>query len=102
MYGQIPDPSNPTRLEDAVDFRGTCSTKCPEFEMVEREIQNNIDFLECDSHGNPDPTKTVKAYRRSAAGNDQPLPSDVRTPEALMVSYYFKLAYSATETNNRI
>lgn len=82
--GLIPDPDNPTRLEDAIDFRGTCQAKCPDFEMLEREIQNGLDALEMDEEGNVDPEKAVKAYRRSAAGIDQPLPSDVRSPEALV------------------
>lgn len=44
--GTIPDPNAPTRLEDAIDFRGTCLTMCPEFEMVERDLQNGLDSLE--------------------------------------------------------
>ncbi|KAI8388507.1 SAC3/GANP/Nin1/mts3/eIF-3 p25 family-domain-containing protein [Radiomyces spectabilis] len=54
---------------------------CAAFERLEREIQNGLDLLEMDEEGNADPEKTVKAYRRSAAGNEQPLPSDVRPPE---------------------
>ncbi|KAI8874886.1 hypothetical protein K501DRAFT_297785 [Backusella circina FSU 941] len=56
---------------------------CPEFEIIEREIQNNIDAMELDENGEVDLDKMVKAYRRSAAGNEQPLPSDVRSAEAL-------------------
>ncbi|KAG1456070.1 hypothetical protein G6F56_006918 [Rhizopus delemar] len=82
--GLIPDPNTPRRLEDAIDFRGICQTKCPQFEMVERDIQNSVDRLEMDEEGNLDKNKAVKAYRRSAAGNDQPLPADVRSPEALI------------------
>ncbi|OBZ81156.1 SAC3 family protein 1, partial [Choanephora cucurbitarum] len=59
-------------------------TKCPDFEILEREIQNGLDSLEMDAYGNADKHKVVKAYRRSAAGNEQPLPSDVRTPESLV------------------
>lgn len=84
--GLLPDPSVPRRLEDAIDFVGTCQTKCPEFEIVERNLQNSLDKLELDENGNVDRDRVVKAYRRSAAGNDQPLPSDVRCPEALVVS----------------
>ncbi|CAO3624859.1 unnamed protein product [Cunninghamella blakesleeana] len=84
QQGLIPDPNAPTRLEDAIDFRGTCTTMCPEFEMIEREIQNGLDSLEMDEYGSVDPEKAVKTYRRSAAGNEQPLPSDVRTPNALI------------------
>lgn len=54
--------------------------------MVERELQNGLDTLEMDDEGNAHPDKVVKAYRRSAAGIDQPLPSDVRTPATLIVS----------------
>jgi hypothetical protein len=92
--GFIPDPNAPTRLEDAIDFRGTCQDKCPQFEMLEREIQNGLDALEMDEQGNVDPEKAVKAYRRSAAGNEQPLPSDVRSPNALIVSTCTKLKTS--------
>ncbi|KAI9031515.1 SAC3/GANP/Nin1/mts3/eIF-3 p25 family-domain-containing protein [Phycomyces nitens] len=79
----IADPNIPRRLEDAIEFRGTCQTMCPEFELVEREYQNGLDSIEMDEYGHADPYKTVKAYRRSAAGNDQPLPSDVRPPPVL-------------------
>ncbi|CAO3665687.1 unnamed protein product [Rhizopus microsporus] len=82
--GLLPDPNVPRRLEDAIDFVGTCQTKCPEFEIVERNLQNSLDKLELDEYGNVDRDRVVKAYRRSAAGNDQPLPSDVRCPEALV------------------
>lgn len=58
--------------------------------MLEREIQNGLDSLEMDDEGNLDPEKAVKAYRRSAAGIDQPLPSDVRSPEALLVCCFLK------------
>lgn len=86
--GLIPNPDEQTSLEDAIDFRGTCTLKCPEFEMLERDMQNDLDDLEKDSEGNIDPEKAVKKYRRSAAGGEQPLPSDVRTPDALNVRYY--------------
>ncbi|KAI9243827.1 SAC3/GANP/Nin1/mts3/eIF-3 p25 family-domain-containing protein [Phascolomyces articulosus] len=82
--GQIADPDIPMRLEDAIDFRGTCTSMCPAFELVEREVQNMLDNLEVDAFGNADQTKAVKRYRRSAAGNEQPLPSDVRPPTVLV------------------
>jgi hypothetical protein len=86
MDGLIPDPDAPTRLEEAVDFIGTCEDMCPEFEMLERDIQNNIDAMELNEDGEMDVSKMVKAYRRSAAGNEQPLPSDVLSADALSVS----------------
>ncbi|KAF7728825.1 hypothetical protein EC973_005451 [Apophysomyces ossiformis] len=81
--GFIADPDIPRRLEDAIEFKGTCQTMCPDFEIIEREIQHGLDALEMDEAGNADPDKMVKAYRRSAAGNEQPLPSDVRPPPVL-------------------
>ncbi|KAJ8660784.1 hypothetical protein O0I10_003427 [Lichtheimia ornata] len=81
--GLIPDPSKPMRLADAIDFRGTLQHMCSRFEQVEREVQNMLDPLEMDASGQADPKRTVKKYRRSAAGNEQPLPSDVRPPHVL-------------------
>ncbi|CEP06960.1 hypothetical protein, partial, partial [Parasitella parasitica] len=81
--GLLPDPDNPTKLNEAISFRGTCTFKCPKFEIAERDYQNLLEPFEKDENGNVDPKKCVKAYRRSAAGVEQPLPSDVRTPETL-------------------
>jgi len=86
--GLLPDPKNPTTLNEAISFRGTCVAKCPEFEIAERDYQNLLESFEKDQDGNVDPEKCVKAYRRSAAGVEQPLPSDVRTPDALIVSWF--------------
>ena len=44
--GLIDDPNTPRRLEDAIDFRGTCESMCPDFELVEREVQHMLDPLE--------------------------------------------------------
>ncbi|KAI8137919.1 SAC3/GANP/Nin1/mts3/eIF-3 p25 family-domain-containing protein [Fennellomyces sp. T-0311] len=82
--GLIDDPNTPRRLEDAIDFRGTCQSMCPDFELVEREVQHMLDPLEKDAFGHADPSKAVKRYRRSAAGNEQALPSDVRPPGVLV------------------
>ncbi|KAF1807496.1 SAC3/GANP/Nin1/mts3/eIF-3 p25 family-domain-containing protein [Mucor lusitanicus] len=98
--GLLPDPDNPTTLEEAVSFRGTCVAKCPEFEIAERDYQNLLEPFEKDQDGNVDPEKCVKAYRRSAAGVEQPLPSDVRTPEALMSTLDYLI--DETLTNNSL
>ncbi|KAI8068019.1 SAC3/GANP/Nin1/mts3/eIF-3 p25 family-domain-containing protein [Gongronella butleri] len=82
----MPDPDAPTSLAEAIDFRGTCTSMCPEFEMVERELQNGLDVLETNDDGQVDPNKAVKRYRRSAAGIEQPLPSDVRPPDVLLMT----------------
>ncbi|ORY76935.1 hypothetical protein BCR35DRAFT_353301 [Leucosporidium creatinivorum] len=82
--GLIPDPLKPMRLDQATDFLGTCIEMCPEFEREEREYQNNVDVLErYPGTSRIDPSRAVKAFHRPAAGNDQPLPSDVRPPHIL-------------------
>ncbi|KAI8443518.1 SAC3/GANP/Nin1/mts3/eIF-3 p25 family-domain-containing protein [Phakopsora pachyrhizi] len=66
---------------------------CPEFERHEREYQNNSDRWErFPGTYRINPSKAVKAFHRPAAGNDQPLPSDVRPPEILKntLDYLFK------------
>ncbi|GAA5977587.1 hypothetical protein JCM10908_005031 [Rhodotorula pacifica] len=82
--GTIPDPSKPMRLDQATDFEGTCQEMCPEWEREEREYQNNVDPLErYPGTTRIDPARAVKAFHRPAAGNDQPLPSDVRPAPVL-------------------
>lgn len=44
--GIIDDPSKPKKLEDAIDFVGTCMDMCSEYERVERTVQNLIDPIE--------------------------------------------------------
>ncbi|KAJ9121664.1 hypothetical protein QFC22_002284 [Naganishia vaughanmartiniae] len=83
--GLIADPNKPTSLEDAIEFVGQCTEMCPLFEREEREYKKNVHPLE-QKEGQPgriDPAKAVTMYHRSAAGIDQPLPSDVRTPVTL-------------------
>ncbi|CCU82540.1 80 kD MCM3-associated protein/SAC3 family protein [Blumeria hordei DH14] len=93
----LDDPNVPKKLEDAIDFKGTCSEMCPEFECITRIIDRRYDKSEKDvqpdgsySH-QPNLGKMVKALARSAAGQDAPLPSDIRTPAALRktVDYLF-------------
>ncbi|WAQ83094.1 hypothetical protein PtA15_3A461 [Puccinia triticina] len=92
--GLIPDPLKPRRLDEALPFLGTCLDMCPEFERHEREYQNNSDRWErYPGTYRIDPKKAVKAFHRPAAGNDQPLPSDVRPPGILKstLDYLFKI-----------
>lgn len=123
--GLIPDPLKPRRLDEALPFFGTCTQMCPEFERHEREYQNNTDRWERVSSARSDtfnhsasdhiwsfdsqdlllwqypgtmridPLKAVKAFHRPAAGNDQPLPSDVRPPHILKVHVIPSLAASS-------
>ncbi|KAI5476293.1 nuclear export factor [Pseudohyphozyma bogoriensis] len=98
--GILPDPTKPRRLDEAMDFVGTCDEMCPEFEREEREYQNNVDLLERYPGTNRiDPSKAVKAFHRPAAGNEQPLPSDVRPPWMLerTLDYLFHVVLPAHE-----
>ncbi|KAL0576651.1 hypothetical protein ABG067_008904, partial [Albugo candida] len=89
--GLISDPSDIKQSGDVIDPTDTCLAKCPDFEMLDGELQNNIDLLEMDENENMDHEKAVKAHREYVAGAHQPpLPSDVRSPEALAVSVYLR------------
>jgi len=44
--GLIDDPDKPRSLSDAIRFVGTCTDMCPEFEMHQREYQNNVEKWE--------------------------------------------------------
>ncbi|KAJ5397641.1 hypothetical protein N7509_005754 [Penicillium cosmopolitanum] len=106
--GHMADPDQPTSLNQAITPVGTCEGMCPEFESIERIVQKMVDKCEkvyiCImlSRPSPDPDhpcqylhpstnalqnmewKMLKRFRRSAAGYDEQLPSDIRTPKALL------------------
>jgi hypothetical protein len=44
--GLIDDPDKPRSLSEAIHFVGTCPDMCPEFEMHQREFQNNVEKWE--------------------------------------------------------
>ena len=44
--GLIDDPDKPRSLSEAIRFVGTCPDMCPEFEMHQREYQNNVEKWE--------------------------------------------------------
>ncbi|KAL9612104.1 MAG: hypothetical protein Q9167_003291 [Letrouitia subvulpina] len=84
--GLLADPDKPTTLANAITIVGTCKDMCPEFERVERILQQMVDECEKVSHP-PQPDirvpfhrRMVKRYRRPAAGNEEQLPSDIRPP----------------------
>ncbi|MCJ1353558.1 MAG: hypothetical protein MMC33_003545 [Icmadophila ericetorum] len=86
--GTLSDPSRPTRLKDAITPVGTCQELCPQFERVERIVQQMVDgsektTLEGSDTLVPDEEHMVKRFRRSAAGYDEQLPSDIRPPLVL-------------------
>ncbi|KAI9760220.1 MAG: 40S ribosomal protein S21 [Chaenotheca gracillima] len=83
----VDDPNKQRRLEDAITFVGTCKDMCPEFERAERIVWQAVDT--CEKVTGEDGTliwdemKMVKRFRRSAAGDEAQLPSDVRPPAIL-------------------
>ncbi|KAK4228277.1 SAC3/GANP/Nin1/mts3/eIF-3 p25 family-domain-containing protein [Podospora fimiseda] len=92
----IDDPEKRRRLEDALPFKGICEGMCPDFERVARIAEYDVKTEEktqaSDGSMWPDPAKMVKKFGRSAAGQDAPLPMDVRSVGALQrsVDYLFK------------
>ncbi|KAJ6169707.1 hypothetical protein N7497_002550 [Penicillium chrysogenum] len=96
--GQMADPNQPTSLNHAITPVGTCTSMCPDFERVERIVQKAVD--KCEKYYNPSTdqleimeTKMVKRFRRAAAGNDEQLPSDIRTPKTLLQTMNYLIRY---------
>ncbi|KAJ1895865.1 actin cytoskeleton and mitosis protein [Kickxella alabastrina] len=72
-------------LTEARKLVGTCMQMCPDFEREERELKKNLAPQEViPGTQKADASKTVKTFHRSAAGNEEPLPEDLRTPDALL------------------
>ncbi|KAL4967519.1 putative leucine permease transcriptional regulator (SAC3) [Aspergillus stella-maris] len=89
--GQMADPNQPMSLNKAITPVGTCTSMCPEFERVERIVQKMVDKSEKYLHPTTNTlqnmeAKMLKRFRRSAAGYDEQLPSDIRTPATLLQS----------------
>ncbi|RDL35226.1 uncharacterized protein BP5553_07157 [Venustampulla echinocandica] len=85
--GIIDDPDKPKKLSEAINFKGTCEDMCPEFEKATRIFERDVKSAEMGTSPAgtlwPDTNKMVKALARSSAGQDAPLPMDVRSPAAL-------------------
>ncbi|KAL2021513.1 hypothetical protein VTK56DRAFT_7146 [Thermocarpiscus australiensis] len=84
----IDDPEKRRKLEDALPFKGICEDMCPEFEQVSRIAEYDVKTEEKETLPDgrtmwPDPSRMVKKFARSAAGQDAPLPMDVRSVDAL-------------------
>ncbi|KAG8785247.1 hypothetical protein FRC12_017813 [Ceratobasidium sp. 428] len=89
--------SGKTRLEEAKDLVGTCPGMISEYQYYWRKLRyNNIHSLEKDEHGEPQWYLTIKDYARSAAGNEQELPSDVRPPNVLLRTTDYLLTHILT------
>ncbi|PGH03351.1 hypothetical protein AJ80_08711 [Polytolypa hystricis UAMH7299] len=96
--GQMADPNQPTSLNRAITPTGTCTDMCPEFERVERVVQKMVD--KCEKSIDPETgasetaeMKMLKRFRRSAAGYDEQLPSDIRTPKTLLQTMNYLLRH---------
>lgn len=86
--GLIDDPDVRKKLSDAIDFRGICEDMCPEGEKVSRIVEHDVKQPERTQtfgkeQGWADPNLMIKSFKRSAAGTDSPLPTEVRSPAAL-------------------
>ncbi|EQL03455.1 SAC3/GANP family protein [Ophiocordyceps sinensis CO18] len=85
--GLIDDPEKRKRLSDAIEFKGICDDMCPEFEKITRITENDVNKPERDgSTGVTSVHMMVKKLARSAAGQEAPLPMDVRSASALRLS----------------
>ncbi|ORY35387.1 SAC3/GANP/Nin1/mts3/eIF-3 p25 family-domain-containing protein [Naematelia encephala] len=82
--------SGKTELENAVDLQGTCERMCSRHEYDTRIIRHGHSPFELGPDGKFDYDKAVAAYTRSDAGAGMGsaaiLPSDMRTPAALVRS----------------
>ncbi|KAI1178482.1 hypothetical protein F4777DRAFT_537779 [Nemania sp. FL0916] len=81
--GLIDDPDQRRTLEEALDFRGVCEDMCPEWEKITRIVEYDVRLPEKTQDNSGDlvaePALMVKRLARSAAGQDAPLPMDVRS-----------------------
>ncbi|KKZ68296.1 hypothetical protein EMCG_06052 [[Emmonsia] crescens] len=96
--GQMADPNQPMSLTSAITPTGTCTEMCPEFERVERIVQKMVDKSEKFTDPESGVSQTVEAkmlkrFRRSAAGYDEQLPSDIRTPNTLLQTMNYLLRH---------
>ena len=102
--GLIDDPDKPKKLSEAIDFKGTCEEMCPRFEQIARIMEHDVKNLERaqgpDGTMWPVPQKMIKAYGRSSAGQDAPLPDDIRTPRALRRTLDYMIREIVGDGNN--
>lgn len=81
--GLIDDPDQRRTLQQALDFRGISEEMCPEWEKITRIVEYDVRNPEKTPDDSGDlvamPSLMVKRLARSAAGQDAPLPMDVRS-----------------------
>ena len=88
------------RLADAITLVGTCQDMCPEFERVKRIVEKDVWREEGDptvedpgtrANRTAAETRMVKRFARSAAGQEEQLPSDLRPPQILQMTLDYLL-----------
>eukprot|EP01080_Neovahlkampfia_damariscottae_P005386 gene5386-9193_t len=88
-----PKPISTQILDESGPIVGICPYMCPQQEIIDREVQKDLSIFEMTpesiirKRGGPpakaNPDWCVKKYTRSAAGEDTPLPENVRPPKVL-------------------
>ncbi|PHH71519.1 hypothetical protein CDD80_5228 [Ophiocordyceps camponoti-rufipedis] len=82
--GLIDDPEKRKKLSDALEFKGICEEMCPEYEKICRLTEHDVLNPEKSRDtGVVRVEKMVKKLTRSAAGQEAPLPMDVRSVACL-------------------
>ncbi|KAF2669165.1 hypothetical protein BT63DRAFT_251966 [Microthyrium microscopicum] len=89
--GLMADPDVPRRLEDAITVVGTCDQMCPEMEIAQRSLRNEVHILEYDS-GRWAPEYMIKMFRRPDAGAPPQQPMDLRPPSQLKITLEYLIA----------
>lgn len=78
--GLIDDPNKRRALRDAIQFKGISEDMCPEFEKITRITESDVQLPEKDQKsGHAMTARMIKKLARSAAGQEAPLPMDVRS-----------------------
>ncbi|KAL6854210.1 SAC3/GANP/Nin1/mts3/eIF-3 p25 family domain-containing protein [Trichoderma novae-zelandiae] len=80
----IDDPNERKTLQNAITFQGICEDMCSEYEKITRITELDVPQPEKDARtGFAKTSRMVKKLARSAAGQEAPLPMDVRSTAAL-------------------
>ncbi|KAH8173986.1 SAC3/GANP family protein [Sarocladium implicatum] len=99
--GLIDDPDQRKNLADAIDFKGICEDMCPQYEQITRITEIDVHQPEKDPATSfPIPSRMVKKLARSAAGQEAPLPMDVRSIAALRRTFDYLVDDLLQEDNN--
>ena len=81
------------RVECAVKLSGTCRDMCPEKERYMREVQRQLVSYEMAAgrDAEVDHRLAIKAYSRSSADQEEPLPHELRPSDTLEMSMAYIL-----------